>query len=101
MSILEINFVPVGTNTASFSSFVQDAVKLLSNRGLKYTVTPTSTVIEGSTPELMNIALEMHNIPFNDGANRVITNIMLDERRDKPDDMQKRVYEVTNTQMTM
>lgn len=45
MSILEINFVPVGTGSASYSSFVQEAVELLNTRGLKYTVTPTSTVI--------------------------------------------------------
>lgn len=97
MAILEINFVPVGTGTASFSSIVSDAVKLLERRGLKYTVTPTSTVIEGSTSELIKIAEEIHNIPFNGGANRVITNMMIDERRDKPDDIKRRVDEVTST----
>ncbi|MFU0782540.1 MAG: Thiamin-binding stress-response protein YqgV, UPF0045 family [Thermoanaerobacterium thermosaccharolyticum] len=94
MSILEINIVPVGTGSASYSSFVQDAVNLLNKRGLKYTVTPTSTVIEGNTPELMKVAEEIHNIPFQDGAMRVVTNIMIDERRDKPDNMEKRVSEV-------
>ncbi|MGJ7045364.1 MTH1187 family thiamine-binding protein [Thermoanaerobacterium thermosulfurigenes] len=94
MSILEINFVPVGTGSASYSSFVQEAVELLNTRGLKYTVTPTSTVIEGNTGELMKVAEEIHNIPFKDGAMRVVTNIMIDERRDKPDNMEKRVSEV-------
>ncbi|MDI3312269.1 MAG: MTH1187 family thiamine-binding protein [Thermoanaerobacterium sp.] len=94
MSILEINFVPVGTGSTSYSSFVQEAVELLNTRGLKYTVTPTSTVIEGNTGELMKIAGEIHNIPFKDGAMRVVTNIMIDERRDKPDNMEKRVSEV-------
>lgn len=42
----------------------------------------------------MKVAEEIHNIPFKDGAMRVVTNIMIDERRDKPDNMEKRVSEV-------
>ncbi|KPC68245.1 hypothetical protein ADL26_20285 [Thermoactinomyces vulgaris] len=83
MALLEISVVPVGTGTASFSSYVDDAVKLIEKNGLNYQVTPTATVIEGDVPRLMELAMQIHQNAMSNGASRIITNICIDERTDK------------------
>ncbi len=41
------------------------------------------TVIHGAPEELLHLANEIHNLPFSRGAQRVVTHIALDDRRDK------------------
>lgn len=94
MALLEISVVPVGTDSASFSSFVTKACQAVDARGLQYQVTPTSTVIEGNLEQLVGVAQEMHKIPLTAGAERVITNITIDERRDRRQDMDQAVSTV-------
>lgn len=91
MALLEISVVPVGTNTASFSSYVNDAVQTIERRGLKYQITPTATVIEGDLNQLMDVAKEIHQGTMNNGVNRVITNITIDDRKDKHIDLTQQV----------
>ncbi|EPZ45243.1 MULTISPECIES: MTH1187 family thiamine-binding protein [Alicyclobacillus] len=90
MPLLEINIVPVGTNTSSFSSHVGQALRLIEKRGLKYQVTPTSTVIEGELADLMDVAKEIHEEALA-GATRVVTNMTIDQRMDKPMTMEQSV----------
>lgn len=94
MPILEISVIPVGTANASISSFIVEACKVARQRGLQYQVTPTGTVLEGELGELLEIAREMHQMPFRAGANRVVTNITIDDRHDKDLDMQDSVRAV-------
>ncbi|WNF37224.1 MTH1187 family thiamine-binding protein [Bacillaceae bacterium IKA-2] len=84
MSLLEISVIPVGSNTASFSSNVSKAVELIKGKGLNYQVTPTATVIEGNIDQLMEIAKDIHQNELNSGTQRVVTNISIDDRIDKP-----------------
>ncbi|MBA4492770.1 MTH1187 family thiamine-binding protein [Paenactinomyces guangxiensis] len=91
MPFLEISVVPVGTNTASFSSYVTDAVNLIEQSGLNYQITPTATVIEGEIGQLMDVAKAMHENVIANGATRVITNICIDHRTDKNTDMIQQV----------
>ncbi|OIJ11820.1 hypothetical protein BKP37_15390 [Anaerobacillus alkalilacustris] len=84
MPILEISVVPVGSNTPSFSSNVSKAVELIQQKGLNYQVTPTATVIEGSIDELMDVAKQIHKNEITNGTQRVVTNICIDDRIDKP-----------------
>ncbi|MEB3103694.1 MTH1187 family thiamine-binding protein [Ferviditalea candida] len=91
MSLLEISVVPVGTGSASFSSQVAEAVQLIEQKGMKYQVTPTATIIEGSLDELMDMAKEIHKKALGNGTNRVITNISIDDRTDKTLDMKQQV----------
>lgn len=83
MALLEISVVPVGTESPSFSNAVSEALKEADRNGIKYDVSPTSTVMEGDLPALMDIAHKMHGAAFCDGTQRVVTNISIDERRDK------------------
>jgi uncharacterized protein (TIGR00106 family) len=96
LPLLGISLIPVGTNSASFSSSVTGAVKTIEDRGLKYQVTPTETIIEGQLDELLEAAKEIHQNAMA-GSNRIITNITIDERRDKQVNMEEQVDIVTQS----
>lgn len=83
MALLEISVVPVGTETPSFSSTVSQALREAQRNGIKYDVTPTSTVMEGDLLALLDVAHQMHKAAFTGSTERVVTNISIDERRDK------------------
>lgn len=91
MALVEISVVPVGTECPSFSSVVSRALQEAHRNGIKYTVGPTSTVMEGDLPALMDIAEKMHRSAFSGGTQRVVTNISIDERRDKDQSMEATV----------
>jgi uncharacterized protein (TIGR00106 family) len=55
----------------------------VAEQGLTYEVTSMGTEIEGAVDELLRLAARMHEIPFAKGAQRVVTSIKIDERRDK------------------
>lgn len=95
MPVLEISIMPIGTDAASFSSLVGKACSVVERHGLEYQVTPMSTMVEGSLDQLMAVIKDVHTLPFNDGVNRVITNITIDERRDRPMDMDQMVQSVS------
>jgi uncharacterized protein (TIGR00106 family) len=94
MPLMEISIIPVGTQNASISDYVSEACKVAVERGLSYQVTPTATVIEGNLDQILDAAKEMHQIPFRVGANRVVTNIIIDDRHDKDMDLQDQVRTV-------
>lgn len=96
MPLLEISVIPVGTNTASFSSSVSNAVRTIQQKGLNYQITPTATIIEGDLNKLMDVAKEIHQNAIA-GANRVITNITIDDRVDRQLNMKHQVEIVNQT----
>jgi uncharacterized protein (TIGR00106 family) len=83
MVIAEITVVPLGTGNPSLSRFVAEAVKALEDSGIRYTLTPMGTVLEGTLEEVLEAVRMLHRLPFNKGAERVSTRLVIDERRDK------------------
>lgn len=94
MALLEISVVPVGTDSPSISSYIAQACKEAKRNGIKFEVTPTATVMEGDLPALLNVAQQMHEAAFRSGSQRVVTNIAIDERRDKDLHMEETVTAV-------
>jgi uncharacterized protein (TIGR00106 family) len=94
MPIVSISIVPVGTNETSFSSQVANAVKRLEDRGIDYRVTPTCTIMQGELDELFLGAMDLHRAVLQNGVNRVITNITIDDRKDKQVNIEQQVQEV-------
>jgi uncharacterized protein YqgV (UPF0045/DUF77 family) len=60
------------------------------------TTSPTETIIEGQLDELLEVAKEIHQNAMA-GSNRIITNITIDERRDKQVNMEEQVDIVTQS----
>jgi len=84
MSVVEVTIVPLGTGSPSVSRYVAECHKVLAQEdGVKYQLTPMSTVIEGDLDRIFAIIRKMHEVPFAAGAVRVSTSIKIDDRRDK------------------
>jgi uncharacterized protein (TIGR00106 family) len=83
MAVMEISVVPVGTESPSISHYVAECVGVLKKKGLSYELTSMGTNVLGELKDLLAVAQEMHELPFQRGAQRVLTSIKIDDRRDK------------------
>ncbi len=84
MSVLaEIALYPVGTGSPSFSRMLADSVRVIEKYGLNYQVTSTGTNVEGDLDAILGAVREMDEVPFREGADRVVLVLRLDDRRDK------------------
>jgi len=93
--VAEVAVVPVGTGDAGLSHYIAACLEILEGReDLSYQLTPMGTVIEGSLEKVLDVARQMHEVPFNRGASRVVTSLKIDERRDKPSTMASKVEAV-------
>jgi uncharacterized protein (TIGR00106 family) len=97
MALMEISLIPIGTKSPSFSSSVVNAVRLIEKKGLKYQITPTSTIMEGEIDQLMDTAKAIHQNAISNGIHRVVTNISIDERLDKHISMDQQVDIIQQT----
>lgn len=83
MVVAEISVLPLGTGSPSVREYVARAVEVLRRRGLKHQVTAMCTLVEGELEEVLEAVREMHEAVLQAGAQRVITTLRVDERRDK------------------
>jgi uncharacterized protein (TIGR00106 family) len=83
MAIMEISVVPIGTGDTSLSSYVADCIRVLKKANIPFEMSAMGTNVEGDLKKLIDIALEMHHLPFRKGAQRVVTTLKIDDRRDK------------------
>jgi uncharacterized protein (TIGR00106 family) len=82
--VAEVSVVPVGTADAGISRYVAASVEVLDKRkDLSYRLTPMGTVVEGPLDKVLGAIRDMHEVPFRKGVVRVVTNIKIDDRRDK------------------
>ncbi|HEX76591.1 MAG TPA: MTH1187 family thiamine-binding protein, partial [Dehalococcoidia bacterium] len=83
------------TGDAGLSHYIAACLEILEGRqDLSYQLTPMGTVIEGSLDKILEITRQMHEVPFDRGASRVVTSLKIDERRDKPSTMVGKVESV-------
>ncbi len=94
MAIAEVSIVPIGTESTSLSGYVAACLKVLDESGLTHELHGMGTIIEGDLQELFAIIRKMHEVPFTEGAQRVVTSIKLDDRRDKKSTFRKKVASV-------
>lgn len=95
MAIAEVRVVPVGTRTSSLTKYVARAVDAVRRQqGIRYQLTPTGTVLEGSLDNVLNAVKKMHEATFGDEVMRVVTTVEIDDRRDKEVTMESKVESV-------
>lgn len=93
--IAEITVVPIGTKTPSVSKYVARAVDELKKLGLKPELTAMGTVFEAEDIALVLKAFEVvHDSVFEQGAERVVTTLKIDERRDKGGTIKQKMHSV-------
>ena len=78
-----MSITPIGEGT-SVSKYVKAAIKYLKENGVKFQTNPMSTVIEVEDLEtLFNVVKKAHEAVLEAGAKRLITDLKIDDRRDK------------------
>ncbi len=83
MALMQITIVPVGTGSTSVGNFVAQVQRLLEKRGVEYALNDMGTEVYGDPDSLLRLAAKIHEEPFRHGAMRVVTQIVLDDRRDR------------------
>jgi len=94
--IVEISIVPLGTATPGVSRYVAACLEVLKKaQDVRYQLTAMGTIIQGPLDRVLQLVQQMHEIPFTTGAQRVITSIKIDDRRDKPQTIEEKVDAVS------
>lgn len=83
MAVVQVSVVPVGTSSASISHHVAHCIDVLEATGLSFKLTPMGTVIEGDLRDILEAISKMHEGTFGDDVHRVLTTVIVDDRRDK------------------
>jgi uncharacterized protein (TIGR00106 family) len=100
MAIVDVTVIPIGTESPSVSKYVAEIQKVLKryeNEGkIRYQLTPMNTIIEGDLPVLFEVIQAMHEVPFQQGLQRVATNLRIDDRRDVKRKMEDKVERVNS-----
>jgi len=91
----ELIVIPIGTSGTSLSKYVAAAVAALDETGIKYQVSGMGTLLEAeNTDELFNAIKNAHEAIFNEGMDRVVTSVNIDDRRDRERTMADKVRSV-------
>ena len=97
MLIAEIVIVPVGTGTPSVSKYVARAIAELRGMGLQPDVTAMGTIFETDNIAVVLEAFRrVHESVFEEGAQRVVTTLRIDERRDTVGSIEQKVRAVNS-----
>ena len=85
MIIAEFSITPIGTETTSVGNYVQAALAELEKQGsIRAKPEAMGTVIEAENlADLFRAVEKAHNALFDLGIQRVVTEIKIDDRRDK------------------
>ncbi|MFC2039219.1 MTH1187 family thiamine-binding protein [Chloroflexota bacterium] len=95
MAIIQVSVVPLGIRTSSVGKYVARALSVLENeKDVAYQLTPMGTIIEGNLDQVLRIVKQMHETVFDTEVQRVLTTIIIDDRRDKTSTMDSKVNSV-------
>jgi uncharacterized protein (TIGR00106 family) len=82
MALLQLTMIPMGEGV-SVGDYVAKIQEKLENENAVFRLADMGTIIEGDVHELLHLLSIIYETPFEQGAMRVITNIVIDDRRDK------------------
>ncbi len=83
MIIAQLSIAPLGKGT-SVSSYVKIVIDILKKEQIKYQTNAMATIIEiNDLPTLFQVVQKAHQAVLSAGAKRVITELKIDDRRDK------------------
>jgi len=94
MALMEISVVPLGLGQVSVGDYIADLIRYLRERGIPHRLTDMGTIVEGDAAFLLTVARDLHELPFRRQVQRVVTDIKIDDRRDKPVHLEDKVQAV-------
>jgi uncharacterized protein (TIGR00106 family) len=80
---MEISVVPLGLGKTSLGDYIAAVVQYLETANLPHELTDMGTLVQGAPADLLRVAAVLHEFPFKQGVQRVMTHIAIDDRRDK------------------
>ncbi|MCK4347556.1 MAG: MTH1187 family thiamine-binding protein [Thermoplasmatales archaeon] len=84
MVISQLSIAPVGEGI-NLSKYVKKVIYVLKKNNVKFETNAMATVIETEDLKtLFEVVEEAHKAVMNSGASRVITELKIDDRQDKP-----------------
>jgi uncharacterized protein (TIGR00106 family) len=84
MTTAEITVLGLGRSDPSASEYIAEIQRRLAAQDkVRYELGPMGTSLEGETADILEIARELHAVPFELGLPRVYSVLKIDERRDK------------------
>ena len=94
MIIAQLSIAPVG-KSVSLSKYVKLVIETLKKENIKFETNAMATVIEtDDLNKLFNVVQKAHNAVLTSGARRVITELKIDDRRDKNVTMESKLKPV-------
>ncbi|TET25699.1 MAG: MTH1187 family thiamine-binding protein, partial [Candidatus Aminicenantes bacterium] len=83
MIIAQLSIAPIGKEV-SVSKYVKLVIEILKKENVKFETNAMATVIETENLKtLFDVVEKAHNVIIASGAERVITELKIDDRRDK------------------
>lgn len=82
MALLQLTMIPMGQGV-SVGDYVAEIQNRLKREKVVFHLGDMGTLIEGDIKDLLTIIGNIYETPFELGAVRVVTSIIIDDRRDK------------------
>lgn len=96
MILAQLSVYPIGSGV-SLSRFVKKGIRIIEESGYTFQVGSMSTSIE--VPELQNIfdlIKKIHTAQLDEGAERILIELKVDDRRDKEATIKSKIDSVTS-----
>lgn len=77
--IAQFKVVPIGSGE-SLSKYVAECVRIVDRSGLRYELTPMSTIFEGDLDQVLDVVKACH-VRVREMADRVLTSVEIDDRK--------------------
>lgn len=74
-SLISIQIIPTVPHGENVYHYVDAAIKVIEEAGIKYEVNPLETTMEGDMAELMAVVQKMNDTLVEKGANKIISQI--------------------------
>lgn len=94
MAFMEISVVPLGTSQPGVGDYVAEMIAYLRDQQIPHTLTDMGTIVEGEIEQLLAVARDLHELPFQHHVWRVVTHIAIDDRRDKEVHLEEKIAAV-------
>ncbi len=97
MATAEITVLGLGRSDPSASEYIAEIQRrLAAQEKVGYELGPMGTSLEGETADILEIARELHSVPFDLGLPRAYSVLKIDERRDKQQTLADKVASVND-----